>query len=51
MFKRLLDLSVGTLALLLFAPVLIVCALAIKLTSPGPVFFCQMRLGRKGRAL
>jgi lipopolysaccharide/colanic/teichoic acid biosynthesis glycosyltransferase len=36
------------LALLLFAPVLLAIALAIKLTSKGPVFFRQKRVGQYG---
>lgn len=47
--KRLLDLS---LCALLFVPVLIVgvaCALAIRLDSPGPVLFSQLRAGKDGR--
>lgn len=48
--KRALDLA---LALLLLAPagaVMALCAAAIKLESPGPVFFRQRRIGRNGRA-
>jgi exopolysaccharide biosynthesis polyprenyl glycosylphosphotransferase len=44
--KRALDLVVGTVALLVFAPVLAALAIAIKLDSPGPVFFRQRRIGR-----
>jgi exopolysaccharide biosynthesis polyprenyl glycosylphosphotransferase len=47
--KRLLDLVVATAILLLTAPILALAALAIKLTSPGPVLFSQRRVGRKGR--
>ncbi|MFN3230502.1 MAG: exopolysaccharide biosynthesis polyprenyl glycosylphosphotransferase, partial [Asticcacaulis sp.] len=43
--KRLLDLGVGSLALLLFSPVMLLVALLIKLDSPGPVFFRQRRHG------
>src|SRR5438034_9923334 len=35
--------------LVLTAPLLMLAALAIKLTSPGPAFYSQMRLGRAGR--
>jgi exopolysaccharide biosynthesis polyprenyl glycosylphosphotransferase len=43
--KRLLDLA-GSLALLIaLAPVLLVVAALVKLTSPGPVFFRQQRVG------
>ncbi len=47
--KRLVDM-VGALALLaLFSPLMVVVALLIKLTSPGPVFFVQERLGLNKR--
>ena len=46
--KRVIDV-VGALAgILLLSPILITAALAIKLTSEGPVFFAQERLGRNG---
>lgn len=43
--KRLLDIAISGVALLLLSPVLIAAALAIKLTSPGPVLFLQERIG------
>jgi putative colanic acid biosynthesis UDP-glucose lipid carrier transferase len=46
--KRLEDLVLGSLFLLLAAPVMLVLALAIKLTSPGPVLFRQRRHGEDG---
>ncbi len=45
MSKRVFDIVVGSLALVLLAPVLIGCAIAIKLDSKGPVFFRQRRRG------
>ncbi|WLB47940.1 undecaprenyl-phosphate glucose phosphotransferase [Bradyrhizobium ottawaense] len=48
--KRSLDLMGASLALLVFAPVMLVTALLIKLTSKGPVFFRQTRNGFGGRA-
>jgi exopolysaccharide biosynthesis polyprenyl glycosylphosphotransferase len=47
--KRALDLVATTGALILLAPLMIVCAIAIKLESPGPVFFRQRRVGRDDR--
>jgi lipopolysaccharide/colanic/teichoic acid biosynthesis glycosyltransferase len=47
--KRLMDLLFAVGGLLLFSPLLLVLALAIKLDSPGPVFFRQERVGRDGR--
>ena len=49
MAKRLFDLLVAGAALLLLLPLLALLALAIKLDSPGPVFFRQERVGRHGR--
>jgi polysaccharide biosynthesis protein PslA len=43
--KRLLDLGVGAVALVLLSPLMAVIALCVKLDSPGPVFFRQKRHG------
>jgi putative colanic acid biosynthesis UDP-glucose lipid carrier transferase len=48
--KRLVDLVVAGLALLLLAPLLLLVAVAIKLESAGPVFFRQRRTGLGGRS-
>lgn len=48
MAKRLFDLLGAAFALLLLAPLLAGVALAIRLDSPGPVFFRQQRVGRGG---
>lgn len=47
--KRLFDVTTSTLLLLITLPVLICTAVAIKLTSPGPVFYRQERVGQGGR--
>ena len=47
--KRILDVIVSAVLLLLLSPVLLVTALAIKLTSPGPVLFLQERIGLSKR--
>lgn len=47
--KRTLDLMVSATVLLLCSPLLGVTALLIKLASPGPIFFCQQRVGEGGR--
>ena len=47
--KRALDLAVASAALIVLSPVLAACAIGIKLTSPGPVFFRQERLGHRGK--
>lgn len=49
MAKRLFDLVASGLGLLLLAPMLLAIALAIKLESPGQVFFRQERVGRFGK--
>jgi exopolysaccharide biosynthesis polyprenyl glycosylphosphotransferase len=47
--KRALDLVVASLALLLLSPLLLVTAIAIKIDTPGPVFFRQTRVGQGNR--
>jgi exopolysaccharide biosynthesis polyprenyl glycosylphosphotransferase len=47
--KRLFDIAVSVTALLLLLPVFALTALAVRLESPGPVFFRQQRLGRSNR--
>ena len=46
--KGLFDVSVAFLALLLLSPLLLICAIGIKFSSPGPVLFRQTRIGYKG---
>ena len=48
-FKRIADCLAASIVLVLFAPVLIFVALAIKLTSPGPVFYKDRRQGLHGK--
>lgn len=43
--KRLLDMVVAAILLVLLAPVMLLVALLVKLTSPGPVIFRQIRVG------
>jgi exopolysaccharide biosynthesis polyprenyl glycosylphosphotransferase len=47
--KRAFDVAVSTVALVALSPVLAACALAIKLDTPGPVFFRQRRVGKDER--
>jgi exopolysaccharide biosynthesis polyprenyl glycosylphosphotransferase len=47
--KRILDVFLSSIALLMLAPVLVAIAAAIKLESPGPIFYCSDRIGKKGR--
>jgi sugar transferase (PEP-CTERM system associated) len=48
-FKRLTDLLLSTVGLIVSLPVMLVVALAIRLTSPGPALFRQTRVGLNGR--
>jgi exopolysaccharide biosynthesis polyprenyl glycosylphosphotransferase len=47
--KRIFDLVVASIALVVSIPVMAAIALAIKLDSPGPIFFRQRRVGLGGR--
>jgi exopolysaccharide biosynthesis polyprenyl glycosylphosphotransferase len=47
-FKRTFDIAFSTLALVLLSPILLAVALAIRLDSPGPVFYTSERIGKKG---
>lgn len=48
--KRLFDLVVASVLLVVTLPLIVVIALAVKVTSPGPVLFRQERLGRHRRS-
>ncbi len=48
LLKRMLDIIFGALSVLLLAPLMILIALAIKLDSPGPIFYVSERIGKKG---
>jgi lipopolysaccharide/colanic/teichoic acid biosynthesis glycosyltransferase len=47
--KRLLDVSIAGLALFILLPMLLFCALVIRLESRGPALFTQWRWGKEGR--
>ena len=47
--KRILDIVVSLTALIVAAPILLACAIAIRVESPGPGMFSQKRTGRGGR--
>ena len=47
--KRIMDIIASSLALVLFAPVMLAVMIAVKLTSKGPVLFKQTRVGLKGK--
>ena len=46
--KRAIDILLSSLLILLFFPVMLAVAVAVVVTSPGPIFFTQERLGRFG---
>ncbi len=47
--RRLFDIVVALAGILCFLPILIPVVLAIRLDSPGPIFYSQNRLGQRGR--
>ena len=49
MVKRCFDIALSSLLLLIFSPVMAICALLIKREDGGPVFFVQERIGRGGK--
>jgi exopolysaccharide biosynthesis polyprenyl glycosylphosphotransferase len=49
LLKRAFDLVGAAVGLILLAPVLVAIALGVRVSSPGPVFFRQRRIGRAGR--
>jgi exopolysaccharide biosynthesis polyprenyl glycosylphosphotransferase len=49
LIKRTMDVAVSLLGLVVLAPLLVLLALLIKLDSPGPVFFRQVRMGARDR--
>jgi len=48
-WKRTIDIIGSGIGILVLSPVFIGAAIAIKLSAPGPVFFCQMREGKDGK--
>jgi exopolysaccharide biosynthesis polyprenyl glycosylphosphotransferase len=51
MFKRVLDVIIAGTILVLGAPIIGLVALAVKLSSPGPILFHQTRVGQDGREI
>ena len=49
LLKRVVDVVGASIGVLLLLPVFVGCALAVKLSSQGPVFFRQQRVGKSGR--
>ena len=49
MLKRIFDFILALIGLVVLFPLLLICALAIKLTSPGPIFYRGLRIGLHGK--
>ncbi len=49
LFKRVFDILFSLIVLIISLPVMLIIALLIKMESPGPVFFQQLRVSQKGR--
>ena len=49
MTKRLIDMVISSTAIIAVSPILLITAIAIKIDSPGPIFFRQRRVGLNGR--
>ncbi|MBK6341088.1 MAG: sugar transferase [Flavobacteriales bacterium] len=47
--KRVLDIVVSTIALLVLTPMLLTIAVLVKFSGPGPIFFTQERIGKHGK--
>lgn len=47
--KRLADIVLSTIGILVLSPILIIVAIAIKVSAPGPILFKQERLGKSGK--
>ena len=47
--KRAIDIFGAIVALILFSPIMLLTAILIKLTSPGPLIYCQERVGLHNR--
>ena len=47
--NRVVNVAIAAIALVLLAPLMVLIALAVKLTSPGPVFYVQTRVGQDRR--
>lgn len=47
--KRIIDIVVSSLALFLLSPLYIISMLSVKVSSPGPIFYTQERIGKGGK--
>ncbi|MGF7189163.1 putative colanic acid biosynthesis UDP-glucose lipid carrier transferase [Robbsia andropogonis] len=51
MAKRVVDIAGAGLMLILLSPVMLACAIAVRLDSPGPILFRQVRYGERGETI
>lgn len=49
LIKRLTDILLSSLFLLLFSPVMLFAAIGVRLSSPGPILYRQVRIGKDGK--
>ena len=47
--KRIFDFVAASLGVIILSPLMAICALAVRLSSPGPILFRQLRVGRDGQ--
>lgn len=47
--KRFIDIILGTIALILLSPIILLCALIVRFSSQGSVIYKQLRVGKNGR--
>jgi exopolysaccharide biosynthesis polyprenyl glycosylphosphotransferase len=48
--KRIMDIACASIAILIFAPIMLLCAVGVLLESGSPILFRQQRVGQSGRA-
>ncbi len=49
MMKRVVDMCLAAIALILLSPILMIIAIAVRMDSKGPIFYASERIGKKGR--
>jgi lipopolysaccharide/colanic/teichoic acid biosynthesis glycosyltransferase len=47
--KRAMDIVVSLIAIIVLSPVFLFTAIGVKLSSPGPILYCQPRVGLRGK--
>jgi exopolysaccharide biosynthesis polyprenyl glycosylphosphotransferase len=47
--KRIMDICISLIGLVVTSPIMLITAIAIKIDSPGPILFKQLRVGQNGR--